>query len=231
MQEPTVHLDVRTLYDHFDLPVTDFDCGEKCRIHNPSGKPFCCDICHAVPVAYQQEWKYLQPRTSLWHLWQGDECSADPSDPRELRSQTPEHLLLLACKGPDFCERNFRASSCRQFPFFPYVTSADRFIGLAYEWEFESTCWVISALETVTASYRREFIRVFDDLFTRIPNEFESYAGTSEEMRGHFAQIKRRIPLLHRNGKSYLISPTSERMTRVDPLLFPKFGYYKDDQR
>lgn len=227
MDRTIVTLDVRGLYNRFDQPVTAFDCGEKCRIHNSSGKPFCCDICHAIPVAYTQEWEYLAPRTQLWHLWRGDECPDDETGPDRLRSQTPEHLLLLACKGPAFCERNYRASSCRQFPFFPYVTSDDRFIGLAYEWEFESTCWVISHLETVTDAYRSEFIQVYDDLFTRIPHEFESYAGASEEMREHFAALKRRIPLLHRNGNAYLISPRSERLARVDPLKFPKFGFYK----
>lgn len=220
---------MRGLYDRFDQPVTEFDCGEKCRLHNPSGKPFCCDICHAVPVAYTQEWEFLEPRTRLWHVWRGDECPEDDTSPERLRAQTPDHLLLLACKGPAFCERNYRASSCRQFPFFPYVTEDDRFIGLAYEWEFESTCWVISHLETVTAAYRSEFIQVYDDLFTRIPHEFESYAGASEEMREHFAGLKRRIPLLHRNGSAYLISPKSERLTRVDPHQFPKFRFYKTD--
>ena len=46
-------------------------------------------------------------------------------------------MLLLACQGPAHCQRPFRALSCRQFPFFPYITADDRFIGLAYEWEFE----------------------------------------------------------------------------------------------
>lgn len=229
MEQTRVSLDVRGLYDRFDQPVTAFDCGEKCRVHNPSGKPFCCDICHAVPVAYTQEWEYLEPRTQLWHLWRGDECPDDDTSPDRLRSQTPEHLLLLACKGPAFCERNYRASSCRQFPFFPYVTSDDRFIGLAYEWEFESTCWVISHLDTVTAAYRREFIQVYDDLFTRIPHEFESYAGASEEMREHFANLHRRIPLLHRNGNAYLISPKSGRLQKANPMSFPRFGFYKTE--
>jgi hypothetical protein len=229
MERPRIHLDVRSLYDQFDQPVTEFDCGEKCRLHNPSGKPFCCDICHAVPVAFSQEWEYLRLQTDLWHLWRGNECPEDESNPDRLRSQTPEHLLLMACKGPAFCERNYRASSCRQFPFFPYITSDDRFIGLSYEWEFESTCWVISHLHSVTAAYRREFIQVYDDLFTRIPNEFDSYAGASEEMRDHFASLRRGIPLLHRNGKDYLLSPQNERLTRVDPLRYPRFGFYRTE--
>lgn len=221
-------LDIRALYDHFDAPVTAFDCGARCAPQNPSGKPFCCDICHAVPVAYQQEWEYVKSRTDLWHPWRGDECSGDPVDPEILKEETPDHLLLLACKGPAFCQREYRSSSCRQFPFFPYVTEDYRFIGLAYEWEFESTCWVISHLGSVTDEFRLGFIQTYDDLFCRIPNEFESYAETSEEMREEFARRRRRIPILHRNGHNYLLSPKSERLYQTDVNQLPKFGAYKD---
>lgn len=227
MDEFTPHLNIRTLYDGFDVPVTAFDCGEKCAPHNPNGKPFCCDICCAVPVAYRQEWDYLQAHTDLWHLWRGDECPADPTDPAELHEQTPDHLLLLACQGPAHCQRPYRSTSCRQFPFFPYVTADYRFLGLAYEWEFESTCWVISHLDTVTQAYRREFVRTYDLLFALWQDEFESYAATSEEMRDHFAARRRRIPLLHRNGGYYLLSPKSERLARVSPGAFKRFGNYR----
>ena len=154
MSDYTPNLDVRKLYDHFDKPVTDFDCGQKCAPFNPTGKPFCCDICQAVPVAYKQEWQYLLQHTDIWHLWRGDECPEDPSDPADLLEETPEHLLLLACKGPAHCQREYRSSSCRQFPFFPYVSSDYSFIGLAYEWYFEPTCWVISHLDNVSPDYR-----------------------------------------------------------------------------
>jgi hypothetical protein len=228
MSDYTPKLDVRKLYDHFDKPVTNFDCGQKCAPFNPTGKPFCCDICQAVPVAYKQEWEYLQPHTNLWHLWRGDECPEDASDPAELLEETPEHLLLLACKGPAHCQREYRSSSCRQFPFFPFVTSDYRFIGLAYEWDFEPTCWVVSHLDTVTASYRQEFVQFYDDLFCVWPEEFESYAALSEDMRAAFKERKQRIPILHRNGGLYLLSPTSERLARAEYSGLKKFGPYKD---
>lgn len=226
MPEHTPNLDIRSLYDAFDTPVTEFDCGQKCAPFNSNGKPFCCDICHAVPVAYKQEWKYLQPRTDLWHLWHGDECPTDPADPVKLAEETPGHLLLLACKGPALCQRQYRSTSCRQFPFFPYVTEDYRFIGLAYEWEFENTCWVISHLDTVSEKYRREFVKFYDDMFCIWPDEFESYAALSEDMRAAFAEKKRRIPILHRNGGLYLLSPASERLARTGFSLIKKHGLY-----
>jgi len=71
-------VNVRQLYERFDAPITSFDCGQKCAPYHPGGKPFCCDICHAVPAAYGQEWDYLKQHTNLWHEWRGDECTEDP---------------------------------------------------------------------------------------------------------------------------------------------------------
>jgi len=217
---------IRALYDGFDNSVAALDCGQKCAPHNPSGKPFCCDICHAVPAAYQQEWEYLQPKTDLWHKWRGDECPAGP-EAQLLKAEAPEEMVLLACLGPQACQRPFRALACRQFPFFPYVTSDYRFVGLAYEWEFEPVCWVISNLGEVTEAYRREFIETHDRLFALEQEIFENYAYHSERMRDFFARERRRIPLLHRNGGFYLISPGSERMARVEAGRLPRFGFYR----
>lgn len=213
-------------YERFNLPVTNLDCGIQCAPYNPSGKPFCCDICHAVPAAYRDEWDFLQPRTDLWHVYRGDECPAEPgtADPQ---AEVPNNMILLACLGPAQCQRNYRAISCRQFPFFPYITSDFRFLGLAYEWHFESTCWVISHLDQVTDGYRREFIQFYDDLFSLWMHEMENYSRLSEEMREHFIKQRRRIPLLHRNGGYYLISPASERAERVASARLPEFGPYK----
>lgn len=220
--------EIRSLYDGFEAPITGLDCGRKCAPHNPSGKPFCCDICAAVPAAYQAEWTYLQKNTALWHLWRGDECAVrETGSAPDLRAETPENMLLLACLGPNHCERPYRALSCRQFPFFPYVTADYRFLGLAYDWEFEQTCWVVSHLEQVTETYRQQFIETHDRLFAFSQEIFESYSIHSEKMREHFSSLHRRIPLLHRNGGFYLLSPASERLVKVPAERLPKFGPYQ----
>jgi hypothetical protein len=221
--------DIRDLYDGFDSAVTSLDCGRKCAVHNPSGKPFCCDICHAVPAAYKSEWTYFKTHTDLWHQWRGDECidaAVSNAGRAHLRASTPSNMVLLACLGPSQCQRSYRALSCRQFPFFPYVTSDYRFIGLAYEWEFEDKCWVISNLGRVTRKYREEFVRVHDHLFALFQDVFDSYARHSEKMRAEFIMRKKRFAILHRNGNSYLVSPRSERMQRLPEAKFPKFGFY-----
>lgn len=223
-------LDIKQIYQSFDSPVTSFDCGQKCAPHHPKGIPFCCDICQAVPAAYRQEWDYLQTRSDLWHIWQGNECAEEPCDPADLQAETPESMLLLACKGPAACERHFRTISCRQFPFFPYITSDDRFTGLAYHWDFEETCWVISHLAAVSQTYRHEFVRLYDEIFALWEEDFDAYAATSEDLRDYFAAQKRRFPLLHRNGGYYLVSPGSERKQAVTPDRFRRFGPYRHER-
>ncbi|MGE5251663.1 MAG: hypothetical protein ACM3QS_15785 [Bacteroidota bacterium] len=220
--------EIGPLYESFDSPIAALDCGRKCAPHNPSGKPFCCDICQAVPAAYRSEWAYLRQNTHLWHTWRAGECPGEGNEERaRLEAETPPSMVLLACRGPDRCERQYRALNCRQFPFFPYVTSDYRFVGLAYEWEFESRCWVISNLGEVSTPYREQFIRTYDRLFALFQDEFEAYADHSDRMRAQFQRERRRFPLLHRNGGSYLVSPRSERLARVDPGRLPRFGPYR----
>jgi hypothetical protein len=219
-----------SLYSGFNSPIAEFDCGKKCAPHNPSGKPFCCDICHAVPAAYKSEWNFLKANTDLWHAWHEGECKDTTSEEvAQLRADTPKNMILLACLGPSQCRRDFRAVSCRQFPFFPYVTSEYRFIGLAYEWEFEAKCWVISNLSCVTPKYREEFVHTYDQLFALFQEEFEHYVYHSELMRAEFISRKKRFPLLHRNGEYYLVSPKNERLQRISLERLPRFGVYKND--
>jgi len=230
---------LRTLYDNFDTPIATLDCGKKCAPHNPSGKPFCCDICHAIPAAYTSEWDYLSETTGLWHRYRGDECASAPGTSMSLStdpepagsvsdSNLPPSMIPLACLGPSLCQRPNRILSCRAFPFFPYIHSDGRILGLAIEWEFESVCWVISNLSQVTEEYRAAFLQTFDHLLALFDDVFENYAYHSERMRAYYTLQKRRFPLLHRNGHAYLVSPASEHKRRVDPSQLPKYGFYAD---
>jgi hypothetical protein len=86
---------------------------------------------------------------------------------------------------------------------------------------------VISNLSCVTQGYRDEFIRTYDHLFALFQGEFDQYAYHSERMREHFAGQRRRFPILHRNGATYLVSARSERLRRVNKEDLPRFGFYK----
>ena len=62
-------------------------------------------------------------------------------------------------------------------------------------------------------------------IFT-LPDEYESYAALSEDMRAVYKKQKRRIPILHRNGGVYLLSPGDERLRRMSFERLKKFGHY-----
>lgn len=212
-----------SLYARFEAPISALDCGKKCAPYNEHGVPFCCDTRHAVPVAYDEEWKFLQANTGLWHLWQGENAE----ETRELASETPDGMVLIACLGHLACQRGFRSLTCRAFPFFPYLDSEKEFIGLSYYWEYDDRCWVISNLQVVSPEYRQQFIDAFENLFAQMPPERDSYARHSAHMRRVFSRWRRTIPLLHRDGSTYKISPRSGKLRQVDAASLPKYGPYK----
>jgi hypothetical protein len=212
----------KSIYEGFSAPIHELDCGHKCAPHNDWGIPFCCDIGHAVPTAYTAEWQYLVANTELWHLWN----SENTDDKDNLEDKTPDDQVLISCLGHQCCQRDFRSITCRAFPFFPYMTSKGELIGLSYYWIYEERCWVISHLEQVTDQYRAQFIMTYDSIVERNPKEFENFRYHAQVMRKIFAEKKRAIPLLHRNGRAYKISPHSERLRRVDIASFSKYGPY-----
>ncbi len=107
---------------------------------------------------------------------------------------------------------------------FPYITSDFRFIGLAYDWDFTETCWVISNLARVTPAYRHQFITTYDTLFSAWLEDLDSYAALSDETRDHYASLNRRFPILHRNGSTYLVSPRTEKLRKIPIENLPRFG-------
>ena len=217
------NVNFRHLYAQFDAPVAALDCGDRCAPYNARGVPFCCDTLHAVPVAYQAEWEYLQANTDLWHPWQGE----NPEITQELNNQASPGQVLIACQGARHCQRNFRSLTCRAFPFFPYLNRQGEFLGMAYYWEYEDRCWVISNLQVVSSAYRRQFIAAYDMLFEHMSEERQTFQHQSNVMRRVFGQRKRSIPLLHRNGSAYKVSPKTGRLRRVPVEALPKFGPYK----
>jgi hypothetical protein len=212
-----------TLYAQFRSPITELDCGRKCAPYNEKGVPFCCDTGHTVPSAYLEEWEFLETATDLWHPWQ----AKDDVETNRLHSMTPEGHTLIACQGHDHCQRNYRSMTCRAFPFYPYISEEDKFIGLSYYWDYEDRCWVISNLDVVRTEYRQEFIAAYEVIFEKLPEEWEIFSHHSEVMRKIFTHRRRAIPLLHRNGENYTVSPTSGKLRRFSRGKLPKFGVYK----
>lgn len=216
-------IDFASLYAGFDSPIAAFDCGARCAPHNEHGVPFCCDTRHAVPAAYGEEWDYLQANTGMWNPWE----ASDPRDAARLESELPSGQVLIVCQGHTLCQRSFRSITCRAFPFYPYVTRGGDFVGLSYYWQYEDRCWVASNLHVVTQEYRQQFVETFDRIFQAMPEELENFRHHSAVMRRVFGRKHRAIPLLHRNGFAYKISPKTGALRRVPVESLPKFGPYR----
>lgn len=216
-------VDFEQIYLRFNSPVAVFDCGEHCAPYNEHGVPFCCDLRHTIPTVYPDEWDYLKKKTQFWRLWEG----TSGKETEALRRQAPNGHVLVACSGHNLCQRNFRALTCRAFPFFPYLTKDGEFIGLAYYWEYADRCWVVNHLEVITRTFLEEFIEAFEVIFRQIPEERENFLYYSSLMRRIFGRRKRAIPLVHRNGLCYLVTPHNGRMRRIPAQKIPKQGAYK----
>lgn len=98
---------------------------------------------------------------------------------------------------------------------------------MSYHWDYEDRCWVISNLHVITRQFLDEFVETFDSLFEMTPDERDHFAEYSEYMRTEFQRLGRAIPLLHRNGNAYKISPGNERIRRAAIDKMPKFGPYE----
>ncbi len=215
--------EITSLYSEFHQPIAFINCGDQCAPYNQKRVPFCCDTRHAIPTAYLAEWEYLQENTDLWHRWQSDRSSSK----KKLVQQTPPGHVLIECKGHTFCQRAYRSLTCRAFPFFPYIDQDGDFIGMSYYWEYEDRCWIISNLSVVSLTYLNEFIATYEKLFSKLTDELEIFKYQTALMRRTFKLHKRAIPLLHRNGFVYKISPHNGRMRRIAVENLPKFGVYQ----
>lgn len=198
--------DISDLYNNFNTPICEIDCGEKCRVNNPNDKPFCCDITYAVPALYSQEWEHLSKVTSLWFPVEAQLTTIE---------EVPEGMVLRQCLGHKLCERHNRSLSCRQFPFFPYISSDYQFLGLAFEWEFLDKCWLTQNLSHVTKEFRSEFISTYDLLFSFHQDIFDNYHYHSQLCREFYSAQDLNLTILKRNGKNYCVDPRTEKLTLI----------------
>ena len=216
-------INFKSIYARFNSPIASFDCGQKCAPYNEHGVPFCCDLNHAVPTAYDDEWIYLNNKSRLWQLFE----IKDAFDNLALNEDLPEGQVLIKCLGHEFCQRQFRSITCRAFPFYPYLTLEGEFIGLSYYWQYEERCWVINNLKIVNPNYVAEFVRSYDTLFDLYPSEVENFRYHAIVMRRLFGRRKRRIPLLHRNGMFYKVTTRNGNLRKINPDNFSLYGPYK----
>ncbi|MGH6931073.1 MAG: hypothetical protein ACREEE_01420 [Dongiaceae bacterium] len=213
--------DFARIYRRFRAPITRFDCGKKCAPLN-GGEPVCCSTDHAIPMVQKAEWRLLKSRTDLWRKFKPFNAAS-----RKLVNALHHSCTAIECKGAAFCERDNRSMACRAFPFFPYITRAGEFAGLAYYWEFEQTCWVISNLTVVDLDFVKEFISAHEALFAADPDEFETFRGQSIHMRREFSRRDQPIPLIGRDGNYLKVLPRTGEVVPLAAKHLPKHGPYE----
>lgn len=209
-----------SIFKDFTASVVPVDCGEKCR-HLNDGIPICCDTDHAVPVMDRSEFKLLRSRSKLWRMYK-------PSTPdgKEIVDSLHHECVAAVCKGAAFCERDNRSLSCRAFPFFPFISKDDEFLGLAHYWDFEDRCWVISNMQMVTPEFIDEFHATYDLLFSEKPDEKDVFKDFSTNMRRVFSRKRRSIFVIERDHNFLEIKPKGKGMAKVSGDALPKFDPY-----
>ena len=212
----------RELYSGFEVSLCKVDCGLKCGPYNDYGVPICCDIHQVIPSAFDLEWRYLKENTDLWQPW----SSTDQYN-EELEEEILDGQVLLQCKGHQECQREFRTLTCRAFPFYPYLDSAGKFLGMSYYPEFRFGCWIISNLDMVDQSFKTAFQWAFQRVFELYPDYCQNYIDYSGYERQKAAEESEMVVLLDFTGSVHLIDPLTEKEYPVQYKDLMAYGPYE----
>ncbi|MFP6871011.1 MAG: hypothetical protein VCE91_17080 [Nitrospinota bacterium] len=187
--------DFTVLYREFQSAPATFDCGKKCAPFN-DGEPFCCDTGWVVPIAFKDEWKYLEKKTNLWH-----EFRPRNSDEFDLIDEIDEdESVFIECKGVKYCERENRSISCRTFPFEPYLDTRGNLLGLVYNRVIEDKCYLVDRPQIVTKEFVRQYMRFIEKFFKMLPSEKELYMEQSRIYRNLMSRRKKPLVVLTEKG-------------------------------
>ena len=187
--------DFTVLYREFQSAPATFDCGKKCAPFN-DGEPFCCDTGWVVPIAFKDEWKYLEKKTNLWH-----EFRPRNSDEFDLIDEIDEdESVFIECKGVKYCERENRSISCRTFPFEPYLDTRGNLLGLVYNRVIEDKCYLVDRPQIVTKEFVRQYMRFIEKFFKMLPGEKELYMEQSRIYRNIMSRRKKPLVVLTEKG-------------------------------
>ncbi len=207
--------DFEDLYKDFHSAPATFDCGKKCAPFN-DGEPFCCDSGWVVPIAYRQEWEYLEPRSRLWHEFRPRvESEFEMIDEIDTVENT-----FIECRGVKHCERDNRSVSCRTFPYEPYFDTGGNLLGLVFNRVMEDKCYMVDRHSVVTKPFIRSFLRFFTRLFEKLPSERDLYMEQSRIYRNKMSRRKKSVVVLTPKGPyqaAYRGGKLTRPWTRPDP--------------
>jgi hypothetical protein len=149
-----------------------------------------------VPIAFKDEWKYLEKKTNLWH-----EFRPRNSDEFDLIDEIDEdESVFIECKGVKYCERENRSISCRTFPFEPYLDTRGNLLGLVYNRVIEDKCYLVDRPQIVTKEFVRQYMRFIEKFFKMLPSEKELYMEQSRIYRNLISRRKKPLVVLTEKG-------------------------------
>ena len=190
----TAEIDWRKLYDSFDAPLCEVDCGTLCAPDN-GGVPACCANQDCPPIIFTDELRWLRSKTDLWRKRRAG-TAEDKRDDEEIE----DHVKYARCKGVDKCDRRYRSLTCRFFPLEPYVDEKGVFAGLTYVYECEHICPMIANDSVaINPEYVRQAIAVWREVFRVYPLEYETYRDESRKLRRRFRRKNRPLALFTEN--------------------------------
>jgi hypothetical protein len=182
---------IHELYDLLSVPMIDFDCGALCAPTN-DGVPACCDIEHAVPMLYRDEYRWLRKKSTFWKRYP----RRGAEDREYAESMEDEFRVLAVCPGAKRCDRAQRSLVCRTFPFEPFVDGRGRMLGLTYNTEAGRSCPLTSRGES---SYNPRYLkncRMFWETVLEIfPDERNMYIEESRRRKRLWRRRGRAVPL------------------------------------
>jgi hypothetical protein len=162
-------------------------------------------------------------KTDLWKPWRG---KSDLED-QDLNNHLQDGQVLLECLGYQQCQRAFRSITCRAFPFFPYLSGAGDFIGLAYYRDFRDRCWIISNLDSVNQKYKQEFQKAYLRVFEEYPLSKESYLDYSSSVRSSTHIDGEQLVVMDFYGIVYFVDPLTEKMTKTKYDALDSYGPFE----
>ena len=129
------------------------------------GIPFChtgvllngmasgCPINNLIPdwndLVYRWEWKYLEPRTSMWKRWR----PRNEDERESFMDYKADCDIYVKCEGAARCDRRYRSFVCRVFPLEPYVENDWSMSGLIFNTDFIEKCPLVKTPHKIRHEY------------------------------------------------------------------------------
>jgi hypothetical protein len=85
-------------------------------------------------------------------------------------------------------------------------------------------------MQVVEAAFLADFVKAFEFLFQRDPEEYDNFKSHSASMRRVFSRRKKPIVFIGREGGFFEERPYGKGIRAIPAARLPKFGPYRSDR-